>query len=52
LAAQSDEQLTLATTRSPLRIDGRVLKDGTGAPALGAHTQSIRAEFGLDAEHP
>jgi crotonobetainyl-CoA:carnitine CoA-transferase CaiB-like acyl-CoA transferase len=50
--ADSTEPLALATTRSPLRIDGRVLKDDTGAPALGAHTQAIRAEFGLDAEQP
>jgi CoA:oxalate CoA-transferase len=50
-ASESDEQVSLATTRSPLRIDGRVLKEHTGAPALGAHTAAIRAEFGLDAEH-
>jgi crotonobetainyl-CoA:carnitine CoA-transferase CaiB-like acyl-CoA transferase len=50
--ALSDEQVSLSTTRSPLRIDGAVLKDDTGAPTLGAHTQAIRVEFGLDAEQP
>lgn len=40
---------TLRTTRSPLRIDGRRLPPGAAAPAVGAHTQALRAEFGLGA---
>jgi CoA:oxalate CoA-transferase len=37
--------LTLTTTRSPLRIDGRVLSSKTPAPMLGQHDDTIRREF-------
>ena len=39
---------TVATTRSPLRVDGQVLGSRRGAPRLGEHTGRLRAEFGLD----
>lgn len=34
----------LVATRCPIRLDGRVLKAGKGAPALGADTDTIREE--------
>lgn len=33
------------TTRSPVRIDGRVLTNPAGSPRLGEHTAAIDAEF-------
>ena len=38
---------SLETTRSPLRIDGQLLRDSRGAPRLGEHTDAIEHEFGL-----
>lgn len=37
--------LTLQTTRSPLRIDGAVLRSQRPAPRLGEHTETVLAEF-------
>jgi CoA:oxalate CoA-transferase len=37
--------VTLTTTRSPLRIDGRPLAGSRPAPRLGEHTDAVRAEF-------
>lgn len=39
---------TVHTTRSPLRIDGRVLRSPQGAPLIGADTDAVRAEFARD----
>lgn len=40
--------VSLTTTRSPIRIDGKPL-DGSGpAPRLGEHTDSVRAEFAAE----
>jgi crotonobetainyl-CoA:carnitine CoA-transferase CaiB-like acyl-CoA transferase len=40
-------EISVRTTRSPLRIDGaRSLVEGA-APTIGQHTEAIRAEFGL-----
>lgn len=38
-------QLELATTRSPIRIDGQVLTSTRPAPRLGQHNAAVRAEF-------
>jgi len=35
----------LTTTRSPIRIDGKILSSGKAAPKLGEDTARIRAEF-------
>jgi crotonobetainyl-CoA:carnitine CoA-transferase CaiB-like acyl-CoA transferase len=35
------------TTRCPIRVDGKILKSGKGAPSLGEHTMAIRKEFDL-----
>lgn len=36
---------TISTTRSPLRIDGRVLTSAKAAPTLGEDDAQVRAEF-------
>lgn len=36
----------LTTTRSPIRIDGRVLRSEHGAPRLGQDDARVKAEFG------
>jgi len=38
-------QISISTTRSPLRIDGRPLKSGKGAPHVGEDTAKIREEL-------
>lgn len=40
-----DEEILIPTTRSPLRFDGRTLKNSKGAPHVGEDTESIRAEL-------
>lgn len=42
-----DDAVSILTTRAPLRING--VRPGTvaAAPAIGAHSAAIRAEFGL-----
>ena len=45
-SSQSGEkEISIPTTRSPLRLDGRVLKSSKGAPHVGEDTESIRAEL-------
>ncbi len=39
------QAVTLVTTRSPLRIDGKPLTGSGPAPRLGQHTEAVRAEF-------
>jgi CoA:oxalate CoA-transferase len=39
--------VSLRTTRCPIRIDGEVIKRDSGAPRLGQHTSEICAEFSL-----
>jgi CoA:oxalate CoA-transferase len=41
----------IRTTRCPIRIDGRLLKSRMPAPAVGAHTAQIEAEFDLNSDH-
>ena len=38
-------RLDLATTRSPIRIDGHTLTSSRPAPRLGQHNAAVRAEF-------
>jgi CoA:oxalate CoA-transferase len=40
-----EKEISIPTTRSPLRLDGRVLKSSKGAPHVGEDTESIRAEL-------
>jgi CoA:oxalate CoA-transferase len=46
-AATGDGTARLVTTRSPLRLDGDVLRNKRGAPRLGEHSMPIEREFGL-----
>ena len=42
-----ESEVTVWTTRSPMRIDGRPFKSTKGAPHVGEDTEKIRAEFNL-----
>jgi CoA:oxalate CoA-transferase len=39
--------VSIRTTRSPLRVDGERSLVTSGAPTIGQHSEDIRAEFGL-----
>jgi CoA:oxalate CoA-transferase len=39
--------VSIRTTRSPLRVDGERSLVTSGAPTIGQHSEEIRAEFGL-----
>jgi crotonobetainyl-CoA:carnitine CoA-transferase CaiB-like acyl-CoA transferase len=41
----SGDELTLSTTRSPIRIDGQILTSTKAAPKLGQHNDTIALEF-------
>ena len=45
------DELTLQTTRSPIRVDGERLVSSRSAPKLGQHNASINSEFSLDRTH-
>jgi hypothetical protein len=47
ISGDGAESVEIGTTRSPLRIDGKVLKSQKGAPHVGENTESIRAEFNV-----
>lgn len=42
-----DGEISVRTTRSPLRIDGTRSLVQDAAPSIGQHNEAIRAEFGL-----
>ncbi|NUS21303.1 MAG: CoA transferase [Mesorhizobium sp.] len=42
-----EDDVSILTTRSPLRIDGARAKGDRAAPRIGEHSEKIRAEFGL-----
>lgn len=42
----------LTTTRCPIRLDGRTLAAGLGAPKIGEHTAIIRTEYQLGESRP
>lgn len=42
--------IAVKTTRCPLRVDGKLLISGIGAPMLGENNESIDAEFGFSKE--
>ena len=43
-----DENVKLATTRCPIRINGEILKSRKGAPRIGEDTQRILSEFAIN----
>ncbi len=42
-----DDNVSILTTRSPLRVNGIRTKVDRAAPRIGEHNAQIRAEFGL-----
>ncbi len=42
-----DDDVSILTTRSPLRVDGNRPKFDRAAPRIGEHSAAIRQEFGL-----
>jgi CoA:oxalate CoA-transferase len=42
-----EDNISITTTRSPLRVNGVRAKVDRAAPRIGEHSQSIRDEFGL-----
>ena len=42
-----EDNVSILTTRSPLRVDGVRAKVDRAAPRIGEHSEKIRAEFGL-----
>ncbi|MDP2118845.1 MAG: CoA transferase, partial [Hoeflea sp.] len=44
---ERDANLSLLTTRSPLRVNGARPKSTRAAPRVGENSAAIRAEFGL-----
>lgn len=42
-----EDDVSILTTRSPLRVDGARTKVDRAAPRIGEHSDRIRAEFGL-----
>lgn len=44
---KNGEKVSIPTTRSPVRIDGKTIKHVKGAPHVGEDTEKIRKEFGI-----
>lgn len=44
-AADGSGQISISTTRAPVRFDGVPLRQSAGAPRIGEHNDSIRREF-------
>jgi crotonobetainyl-CoA:carnitine CoA-transferase CaiB-like acyl-CoA transferase len=42
-----EDDVSILTTSSPLRVDGIRAKVDRAAPRIGEHSAAIRAEFGL-----
>ena len=43
-------EISIPTTRSPIRIDGKTIKHSKGAPHVGEDTEKIRKEVGISQE--
>jgi CoA:oxalate CoA-transferase len=50
MKVKTSNGITVKTTRCPLRVDGKLLVSGKGAPMLGEHNPAIDAEFRLSKE--
>ncbi|MEK1888096.1 MAG: CaiB/BaiF CoA-transferase family protein [Phyllobacterium sp.] len=44
---EREDQVSILTTRSPIRVNGKRAKFDRAAPRIGEHSESIRKEFGL-----
>jgi crotonobetainyl-CoA:carnitine CoA-transferase CaiB-like acyl-CoA transferase len=42
-----EDDVSIRTTRSPIRVDGQRARTHRAAPRIGEHTAALRAEFGL-----
>lgn len=47
ITVTTDNGLSVKTTRCPLRVDGKLLISGKGAPVLGGNNKEIDEQFGL-----
>jgi CoA:oxalate CoA-transferase len=47
IVVKTSKGLEVTTTRCPLRVDGKLLLSGNGAPLLGEHNEQIEQQFGL-----
>ena len=52
MKVKTSNGITVKTTRCPLRIDGKLLLSGVGAPTLGEHNTEIDIEFKLKELQP
>ena len=44
---EREDNVSILTTRSPIRVNGQRPTTTRAAPRVGEHSQAIRAEFGL-----
>ena len=44
---ERDDNVSILTTRSPIRVNGQRAKFDRAAPRIGEHSDAIRKEFGL-----
>ncbi len=47
LNVKTNNNLSVTTTRCPIRVDGELLLSRKGAPSLGEHNKEIEQQFGL-----
>jgi crotonobetainyl-CoA:carnitine CoA-transferase CaiB-like acyl-CoA transferase len=47
LDVNTSNGLSVTTTRCPIRVDGKILSSGIGAPLLGEHNEQIEKQFSL-----
>lgn len=50
ISVKTSNGLTVKTTRCPIRVDGKLLLSGKGAPILGEHNAEIEMQFGINGE--
>jgi crotonobetainyl-CoA:carnitine CoA-transferase CaiB-like acyl-CoA transferase len=50
ITVKTSNGLSVTTTRCPIRVDGKLLVSGKGAPTLGEHNEEIEDQFGLTKE--
>ena len=44
---ERDDDVSIMTTRSPIRVNGKRPTTSRAAPRVGEHTAAIRTEFGV-----
>ncbi len=44
---EREDDVSILTTRSPIRVNGKRAKSDRAAPRIGEHSEAIRREFGL-----